>query len=299
MNAGVQVVINAKAGGKPGEISRQDFTRTIHAVFPGAGMVFIDKGTDISQLVKKAMEEGARLVVAGGGDGTVSAVASVLARTETAMGVLPLGTLNHFARDLGLPVDLEAAVQVLKTGRIKAVDVGEVNGRVFINNSSLGLYPRIVVFREEQGRGMPKWPVALVGLLESLVCYRLLTIRIHAQGRELLRTTPVVFVGNNEYAMEGLNAGSRAALDSGRLHLIVSHEQTRTGLILFSLLTLLGYRPQGRGFDAMHTDELLVESRHARLRVSTDGEVTVMNAPLHYRILPGALKVVCPEKVDA
>ena len=113
--------------------------------------------TNINQLAAEARAVG-ELVVAGGGDGTLSAVAAALVGTDTALGVLPMGTLNHFAKDLGIPLKLEKAVQTLFTGKIARVDVGEVNGRIFLNNSSIGFYPRIVQARKrEQRRGRSKW----------------------------------------------------------------------------------------------------------------------------------------------
>src|SRR4051794_37510526 len=117
-----------------------------------------ERGADLTALARQAVADGAALVVAGGGDGTINAVASALVGTEARLGVLPLGTLNHFAKDLGIPLALEEAVRTVFTGRPQAVDVGEVNGRLFLNNSSLGIYPRIVRLREAHRRqGVRKW----------------------------------------------------------------------------------------------------------------------------------------------
>ena len=104
----------------------------------------------LSQQAEAAVAEGAKLVVAGGGDGTISAVAGALAGSDTRLGILPLGTLNHFARDLGIPFDPDAAARLIAQGRDRRVDVAEVNGRVFINNSAVGLYPLMVRDREAQ-----------------------------------------------------------------------------------------------------------------------------------------------------
>ncbi|MGC4004181.1 MAG: diacylglycerol kinase family protein [Pirellulales bacterium] len=96
-------------------------------------------------------------VIGGGGDGTLSAIAGALAGTKMPLGVLPLGTLNHFAKDLKIPMHLADAAWVVAQRRIAQVDVAEVNGRVFLNNSSLGLYPRMVIERDGQRqRGLVK-----------------------------------------------------------------------------------------------------------------------------------------------
>ncbi len=104
-------------------------------------VIAFDPGSDLTAMAKEAVESGSSIVAAGGGDGTISAVAAALVGTDTALGVLPLGTLNHFAKDLGIPLKLEDAVRALLTGETIAVDVAEINGKVFLNNSSLGLYP--------------------------------------------------------------------------------------------------------------------------------------------------------------
>jgi hypothetical protein len=151
-------------------------------------------------------------------------------------GVLPLGTLNHFAKDLGIPLELDEAVRNLATGLPRQVDVGEVNGRIFLNNSSLGLYPDIVRDREEQQRrlGRGKWPAALWATLAALRRYPFLSMRLTVNGETLARRTPFVFIGNNRYTMEGLAIGERDCLDDGLLSLYVAQHPTRLGLLRFA-----------------------------------------------------------------
>jgi diacylglycerol kinase family enzyme len=138
-------------------------------------------------------------IVAGGGDGTVNAVAGSLAGTDGVLGVLPMGTLNHFAKDAGIPLDLEAAVRNLFTGQVTKVDVGEVNGRVFVNNSGVGFYPHFVRQREEQERRGHVKRVAFVLALRALLRrYLRLRMRVHLGREEALeQVTPFLFVGNN------------------------------------------------------------------------------------------------------
>ena len=157
--------------------------------------------------------------MAGGGDGTINAVAGALAGRDTALGVLPIGTLNHFARDVGIPLNLEAAVRILFTGQVKKVDVGEVNGRVFVNNSGIGLYPRIVRVREEaQRRGHVKWVAFLLAVGSVMRRYSLVSVRLRSEETHAAaRGTPFVFVGNNRYEIAGLEIGTRSSLNSGRL----------------------------------------------------------------------------------
>ena len=184
-----------------------------------AQVVVTKRGDDISSLAAHALAERRRPVVAGGGDGTVNAVAAKLAGTDTALGVLPMGTLNHFAKDIGIPLNLEAAVYNLFTGKIRKVDVGEVNGRVFVNNSAIGFYPHFVRQREElERRGHVKRVAVLLAARAVLRRYFRLRMKLHMDEAEALEhPTPFFFVGNNRYQTSGLDIGTRRNLDSGQL----------------------------------------------------------------------------------
>ena len=117
-----------------------------------AETIVVNHGRELTPIARRYAEDGCRTIVAAGGDGTVNAVASALVGTQSALGVIPLGTLNHFAKDAGIPLDLDAAVDTVINGTTKLVDVGELNGHIFINNSSIGLYPAIVQERSEHQR---------------------------------------------------------------------------------------------------------------------------------------------------
>src|SRR3974377_740455 len=138
----------------------------ISAEFGIEPQVLVTRGGDnVSAMAASALAEGHKLIVAGGGDGTVNAVAGNLVDTAIALGVLPMGTLNHFAKDLGIPLHLDAAVRNLFTGELIEVDVGDVNGRVFVNNSGVGFYPHFVRQREEQEKhGHIKWVAFILAL---------------------------------------------------------------------------------------------------------------------------------------
>ena len=297
----VEVIINATAGGS----DEGGAARAVEAAFEACGVrahvSLAHDGTELSELVRRALADGARVVVAGGGDGTVGSVAAELAGTGVALGVLPLGTLNHFAKDLGVPLELEAAARNVCEGRVAGVDVGEVNGQVFVNNSSLGLYPRIVrrrdKLRERDGSG--KWSALARAGLAVLRRHPFLNVRLDADGRRITRKTPFVFVGNNEYETEGLQLGGRSRLDAGQLSLYVAHRTGRLGLLRLVLSALLGRLRRAHDFDALCAQEVWVETRRPkRIPVATDGEVTVMTTPLHYRVRPGALKVIVPKEVN-
>ncbi|MGB9110587.1 MAG: diacylglycerol kinase family protein, partial [Telluria sp.] len=261
-----------------------------------AELVLAKDGEEMIATARRAVKEGARMVAAGGGDGTINAVASVMVGSGVHFGVLPLGTLNHFAKDLGIPLDLDEAVRNLANGVPRQVDVGEVNDRIFLNNSSLGLYPDIVRDREKQQRrlGRGKWPAAMWATLAALRRYPFLSMRLTVNGKTLARRTPFVFIGNNRYTMEGLSIGERDHLDDGLLSLYVAQHPTRLGLLRFAVDALRGKLGSERDFDVMEADGFEIDTHHARLHVATDGEVTQMATPLRYRVRPGALTVVVP-----
>jgi diacylglycerol kinase family enzyme len=294
----VTVIVNAGAGTGHDEAA----CATLQAQLAGAGLdadlVRADGGAMMIAAAKQALHEGARLVAAGGGDGTINAVASVMVDSGVPFGVLPLGTLNHFAKDLGIPLDVESAVRNLATGTPVKVDVGEVNGRIFLNNSSLGLYPDIVRDREKQQRrlGRGKWPAAAWAALAALRRYPFLSMRLDVNGERLARRTPFVFIGNNAYTMQGLAIGERARLDEGILSLYVAQHPTRLGLLRFAFDALLGRLGQERDFDVLTSPGFDIDTHRRRLLVATDGEVTEMTPPLRYRMRPGALTVLVPPR---
>ncbi len=258
-----------------------------------AHIVVARSGDELSPLAARAVGENRKPVVAGGGDGTVNAVAGALVGTDTALGVLPMGTLNHFAKDIGVPLGLEAAVRNVFTGQVTKVDVGEVNGRVFVNNSGIGLYPHIVRQREEEQRhGHVKWVAFVLAVSSVLRRYAQLRVRLHMDEAEALaRITPFLFVGNNRYEISGLEIGRRTSLDSGRLWVCMTPRTGRRNLVRMALRALMG-RVTDHELNAFEAEEIWVQTATPWVNVSTDGEVSVMDAPLHYRIRPHALGVV-------
>jgi diacylglycerol kinase family enzyme len=289
------IIVNVGARKADGLVIKQQLDEIFSSKGVEADIQLGRSGTEIVELARYAAKGESSVVVAGGGDGTVNAVASELVGTRKILGVLPLGTLNHFAKDLGIPPDLESAIDVISQKNITHIDIGEVNGRYFLNNSSIGLYPQIVQEREQQqAQGRSKWLAFFSALLIIIHRYPLLTVRLNADSRELRRRTPMVFVGNNEYELQGLNMGSRRCLDRGLLFLYVTRQMSRWRLFKMGLAALFGKLNDASDFDAMCIREVSVQARRRRLRVALDGEVTVMRLPLRYRVHPAALPVIVP-----
>jgi diacylglycerol kinase family enzyme len=243
------------------------------------------------------VRQGADVLVAAGGDGTVSAIASSVRGTKTALAVLPMGTLNHFARDLGIPTDIDEAVAAIGRGQRIAVDMGEVNGRYFVNNASLGIYPDIVRDRTRRqrrlGHGKP-WAM-MWAILSVMRRSPFLKLAVDIEGQETFRCrSPFVFIGNNDYVMEGFNIGQRGSLRDGHLSIYTTTRRTRFGLFALALRALVGRLRQADDFAMAKATQLQIDSSRRRLLVATDGEVTAMDTPLTFRVLPGALQVVAP-----
>lgn len=260
-------------------------------------MTLAGGGSEMVDAARAAVAAQVDVVVAGGGDGTINAVAGVLVGTGRAFGVLPLGTLNHFAKDIGIPLGLDDAVANIATGKPVDVDVGEVNGQIFLNNSSLGLYPDIVRDREKQQHrlGREKWVAACWATLGALRRYPFLNVHVQLDdGTRRLRRTPFVFIGNNEYTMQGFSIGERKTLNGAKLSLYIAQRPGRLALFRLGWSALCGRLAQERDFDVITANNLNIDTRYTRMRVATDGEVTVMVTPLHYRIRPGALRVIVP-----
>jgi YegS/Rv2252/BmrU family lipid kinase len=245
---------------------------------------------------KAIAERGDPMLIVGGGDGTISAAASALAGTDTVLGVLPLGTLNHFARDLGIPADLDEAAKLIAGGKERRVDVAEMNGQVFINNSAIGLYPLMVVDRDLQRKrfGRSKRLAMAVASLRTLVRFRHHRLTLTVNDHKAQIDTPLLFVGNNDYRVALPAAGERKSLEDGELCVMVMRKKTRRGFIGASVRALLNRSQPNDMVRLEKVERLRVSSTRPRLAVSLDGEVVRVAPPLDYKIRKKALRVVAP-----
>lgn len=295
MAADITILINAHSGGGAGA----GIARQLRPILEGFGKPFhievVPNPRDVAAKAREAARRGSPVVAAGGGDGTINAVVNGIAGTGAVLGVLPLGTLNHFAKDMKIPLDLAAAAAVLVNGRILACDLGEVNGRLFVNNSSIGLYPSLVRRRQRvQKKGYPKGIAKILAALTVLRNYSLIQVSLDVDGQRLLRRAPLVFIGNNEYIMSGFSMGARQMLCDGRLSLHIPHDLGPWELILIGLKALTGRLRGVDKMDMLRAREILVSTRRMRLAVAFDGEVEYVRPPLRYRSLPGALRLMVP-----
>jgi diacylglycerol kinase family enzyme len=286
------VILNTHAGSSNGDAEQR-----VRDAFAAAGIeIRLMPGEEVSLLARRAVHEGAGVVVAAGGDGTVNAVATQVAGTKSALAVLPMGTLNHFARDTGIPMDLEGAVRTIAEDYRERVDVGAVNGRIFLNNSSIGLYPSMVIRRENRRKrhGSGKWTALFWASLTVLRKHPMLDLTLGVNGSVTHQRTPLVFIGNNEYTVEGPEAGRRNGLCDGKLAVYVTRRHGRLGLLALGLRSMFGSLREALDLEAFTAPQVVIATRRKHLAVATDGEVSVMATPLEYENRPAALEVVVP-----
>lgn len=293
----VIVIVNRGGGSAEGAEAR------IEEAFAGTGaqpeVRLVAPGELDRHCAEVAAAEGVAALVAAGGDGTISTAAAALADTDLPLGVLPMGTLNHFARDAGVPLDLKAAAAAIAAGRTRRVDVAEVNGRIFVNNSAVGLYPRLVREREAQQRhlGRSKRLAMIVAAARSMWRFSSSRVTLKVGGGRAPIETPLLFVGNNKYQTGLLSLGTREAIDRGELCLYAPLARSRLGFVWLSLRAVFGQPDRQRDFLTLDgIEEAEIHSRRALLMVAMDGEASLMETPLCYRIRKGALNLIVPEE---
>lgn len=288
------VVLNSKAGATvSGEEQISQVRRAFERVNVDAEVELVS-GEQLAGALSAQTE--CDVVVVGGGDGSISAAAQILADTGKPVGVLPMGTLNHFAKDLGIPLELEQAAATIARGVTREVDLGEVNGRIFINNSSIGFYARAVEMRDSRREqlGWSKWPALLHSMWRLLRELPHLNVKVSVPNHSRHIKTPFIFVGNNHYELSLASPSKRACLDRGELGVYVAKTSNAAGFLRLALHAAAGRLNEASDCDSMHLSELTIDSARHFLRVAHDGEVTRMRPPLRYRSRPRALKVVVP-----
>jgi diacylglycerol kinase family enzyme len=248
---------------------------------------------DLEAAVRRRAQERPERVIVGGGDGSMRTAAQILAGSDTALGVLPLGHYNHFARDLGLPLDVEGATAALLGGRVLRVDLGDLSGRVFVNNSSVGVYVQLVREREHHVRLGRRVLAAIAAAWTTFWTHPLLDVEVESPRGVEAHRTPLVFVGNNQYEV-GPRLGQRRRLDGGRLWVCTVRATGRWSLLWTYLRSAVGHPKRDALVDELH-DWVRIDLHGHRKWVALDGEAERVSGVLEYRVRPRALGVVVPD----
>ena len=247
-------------------------------------------GTEISKAVKSSAD----IICAAGGDGTVSLVVNYLIDNQLPLGIVPLGTLNHLAKDLGIPLDLDKSVDVVCSGRTAEIDVGEVNGNHFINNVSIGVYPKIVQLRDRLQSYIGKWPAMVLASVVVLAKIALFHVQVEWDDHVIRRIVPVLFIGNNAYETSWPDTGSRKSLNKGILWLLVIRSKGGWAKLRAIILSLAGKSDEGQEIEIFETAGLTIRAFRRTMTIGIDGETLKIRSPLNFRCHPAALKVRVP-----
>jgi diacylglycerol kinase family enzyme len=287
------VFINKEAGSGEADQKSSDISNEFRNAGVEATVVAVDPRR-LHEQMREAWSRGTDAIVIAGGDGTVSLAAGVAVESSIVLGVLPMGTFNHFAKDLGMPDDLAGAVLFLVQADVVDVDVGQVNGKIFVNNASIGVYPKMVGEREDirRRRGWGKVraaPVAIMHALRRLPVHRL-RLKVDDSAPVDI-TTPLLFIGNGLFDERGERVGQRASLTDHRLGAYAIVTSSRWKLITSSVRARVG------GIDAAaqmqhHTGKTLVVDSDEALELALDGEPTDLRVPLNFQSCAGALRVL-------
>lgn len=267
-------------------------TKELKRHFTDAGIEIVkDIGIDsnLADNLSPYLDQTDSIIAAYGGDGTQSAVASILSGTDTIMAPLAGGTLNHFTKDLGIDQDLDTALTDLADAKPRSIDIAMVNDQHIINNSSVGLYPSALQMRDEMTKqSISKWPAAIIATAKAFWRYRSYSVTVDGEAFR----TPFVFVGNNDYRLQERLIGDRTRLDEGILSVYAVATAGRRTFVKIFLRALLGQLESTDEVKIWKTKELVIETKKPRIRVSRDGEHEIIGSPLRYKIIPGGLKII-------
>lgn len=281
-------------------------TAEVRAAFAAAGVearVLVPSSAELPAAVRQALREKPDAVVAGGGDGTLATVASELLRAggEVPLGVLPLGTFNRFAGDVGVPAALADAVEVVRGGARRRVDVAEVNGRLFLNTSTVGFGAAVVERRQDprlRNRG-GKAVATVAAALRTFPDFRTPLVRLRVGDEEVRRLTPLVIVSNNACSLRFPWFGTRGCLDGGALAVTVLARPGRAAIVRALFASLVRDLRHAPAFEHWEAPEVEIGVGPRPVPVFLDGELLYLRSPLTYRILPQALTVLAPPAAAA
>lgn len=258
----------------------------VHAVEPDA----------IERTVREVLSAGATRILVAGGDGTIASAATVLLETPAELAILPGGTLNHFARDLGISTDPLEALTMATSGEPRDVDLATANGHVFLNTSSVGAYVRFVRVRERLERSFGYRLASALAAIRILFQLRLLAVEVEVDGARRIYRTPLVFIGVGERELQLPSLGSRVTDGRRGLHVLIVRGRSSARLLAIALASVAtGVKAVARTpqLDSFIVDRVSITMRR-RQQVAIDGELVVLDSPVEYELRRDALQVVAP-----
>jgi diacylglycerol kinase family enzyme len=293
----VDIILNARSGAAENDAVAEHAIEYLAGHGFEARVELTRSPAALMRAAKAAADGDAAIVVAAGGDGTVAAVADKVCETGKVLGILPLGTFNYLARRFLIPEPINEALAVIAAGN----GVGEVNGRIFINNSSIGLYPAALKQRETTYRQVGRSQAAAY-LSVAMVLLRppaLLSLQLTIDGVRLARRTPLVFAGVNPHQLEQFGISGHDCPEDGRMALYITKPLSAPQLWRLAVRGFFRGLHGAEELEVVCARELVVNARRRRrLRVAMDGEIVRLDLPLRYRFRDNALRVLVPVPAD-
>ena len=263
----------------------------------GCGVEILNvTGNKVEEALRQALRGSADAVVVGGGDGTVASAATIFAGQDKPLGILPMGTFNLAARDVGMSVDWKEAAVQLVTAPVVEADLLDVGGKLYFCMVVLGFYPALVMGQEEyHGNWLVKSVRTLIDATRSMATFPPLNLSLSRNGITESHRTRMALIANNDYQdMFGI-IPARSSLDAGYFTVYVSKHRTRLGMARSVLAWLLGRWKQDREIISMRATEMEIDvKRKRRIAVMMDGEVDKIALPFKVSLKPKALRVISP-----
>ncbi|HEX4666810.1 MAG TPA: diacylglycerol kinase family protein [Chthoniobacterales bacterium] len=292
----IEVILNAASGSQRAD----EVCEILARVFKASGRSFhisVGKGGDIGRIAKEKASSDCEILVAGGGDGTICGVAQASLGKGKLLGVLPLGTFNYFAKNLGIPVDPEGAARVILNGKAVRASVLDLDGRLVLNNASIGIHPAVLLKRRELYRrwGRNQLNAYLSVLLAAFQPPPRLRVRLATAEGEVVRETAAVMICSNAFQMKTFALAGMECLETGKFALYVVRMSGRATIFRLGLRVVTRRLRLATDYEAICASEVSIEMlRRDRLRAAVDGELEVLQSPLRFRIAPQELLVLVP-----
>lgn len=282
----IGIILNLSAR-RASKLDIDEIYNTINKVLPNATVYKVKNS--IQDSVDQALKDGCNVLCGGGGDGTVSAVATTCANKQLTLGILPLGTLNNFSKDVGIPQSLRGACKKILVGKTKQIDYATVNDQLFLNNSSVGVYAKYVRERERYQSSFGKIVAYLTGLITFIPKFKTLELTLEHNGKKETVHTPMVFISNNDYSLTQKPFMRRSSLCAGKLSVHVLKKNSKR-----SVKNILLIHKLKQSYSGFTCDKITISANAQRATIAKDGEVIPATLPLRYKIHKKALTIITP-----
>ncbi len=298
MSGSIEVILNAKSGSQKADEMRA----VLEEVFKKSGRPFritTATGEELGPIVEERAATDCEVLVAGGGDGTICAVSEAALKHGKTLGVIPLGTFNYFAKNLGIPLEPEEAARVILEGRKIRAPVLDLDGRLILNNTSIGIHPAVLLKRRQLYRrwGRNQISAYLSVMLTAFQPAPRLRVVLTTKEGEVVRETPLVMVCSNAFQMEAFALAGKECLAEGKFALYVARMAGRATIVRLGMRALLRRLRAGVDYEVICSSDVTIETlRHRRFRAAVDGELERLKSPLRFRVGPETLCVLVPQE---